>query len=129
VDRSVNCAEAENDQALAAVNARAVGAMKPGVKAKKAEVRLPEEVQGKACNDCGRRTTPRALAGSPGVPRSTSMGATNVRNPGLRKDAIPDGLSLVCSVSGAAGFLAERAMWARPRGEESGLFHSRVIHI
>ena len=108
MDRFVNRAEAENDQALAAVNARAVGAMKPGVKVKKAEVRSPEEVQGKACNDCGRRTTPRALAGSPGVPRSTSLGATNVRNPGLRKDAIPDGLSLVCSVSGAAGFLAER---------------------
>ena len=108
----MDCAEAENEQPLAAVNARAVGAMKPGVKAKKAEVGLPGDEQGKAWNDGGRRTTPRALAGSPGVPRSTSMGATNVRNPGLRKNAIPDGLSLVCSVSGVAGFLAKRPIWA-----------------
>src|SRR5439155_8071660 len=109
-DRSVDCAEAENEQAPAAVNARAVGAMKPGVKAKKAEVRLPERSAGQGLqrlwtthdaaslgresrsasldvDGCHERSEPRAAQGChPRRPLSGVLGFRCGRFPGREGD-------------------------------------------
>ena len=67
VARRVPSEGAENEQALTAVRARALGAIEPGVKRKKAKVGLPRDLQGETWNGSGRHAAPRALAGSSGM--------------------------------------------------------------